>query len=170
MFWKLVCLWNRSGGPWSLTLGPQSRFWLKCWWIVDLYICQYGWQMVWYQLRIGFIKMSAGYSNSETFSDYHWVLIVFRLASSWSVLNLQIINLVMIDYWTIHQYLPPTMLIDRGCLNSTHHGLWTEGQGVTRCILFNPLTLRSDQHLISLQIITPESHIKVMRIKEMITN
>ena len=168
MFWKLVCLWNRSGGPWSLTRASVQilvEILMDCW-----SICQYGWQMVWNQLRIGFIKMSAGYSNSETFSDYHWVSIVFRLASSWSVLNLQIINLVMIDYWPIHQYLPPTMLIDRGCLNSTHHGLWTEGQGVTRYILFNPLTLRSDQHLISLQNITPESHIKVMRIKEMITN
>ena len=34
----------------------------------------------------------------------------------------------------------------------------------------NPLTLKTDQHLISPYNITPESHIKVMRIKEMITN
>ena len=33
-----------------------------------------------------------------------------------------------------------------------------------------PLTLRSDQHLISPYNITPESYIKVMRIKEMITS
>ena len=33
----------------------------------------------------------------------------------------------------------------------------------------NPLTAKSDQHLISPNNITPESHIKVMRIKEMIT-
>ena len=36
--------------------------------------------------------------------------------------------------------------------------------------LLNPLTLKSDQHLISPHIITPESHIKIMRTKEMITN
>ena len=35
--------------------------------------------------------------------------------------------------------------------------------------LLNPLTLKSDKHLISPFNITPESHIKVMRIKEMIT-
>ena len=34
----------------------------------------------------------------------------------------------------------------------------------------NPLTPRSDQHLISPYNITPESHIKVMRIKEVITS
>ena len=34
----------------------------------------------------------------------------------------------------------------------------------------NPLTLRSDVHLISPYNITPESNIKVKRIKEMITN
>ena len=34
----------------------------------------------------------------------------------------------------------------------------------------NPLTPKSDQHLISPYNITPESNIKVMRIKEMITN
>ena len=34
----------------------------------------------------------------------------------------------------------------------------------------NPLTLKSDQHLISPYKIIPESHIKVMRIKEMITS
>ena len=34
----------------------------------------------------------------------------------------------------------------------------------------NPLTPRSDQHLISPYNITPESHIKVMRIKEAITS
>ena len=34
----------------------------------------------------------------------------------------------------------------------------------------NPLTPESDQHLISPFNITPESHIKVMRIKEMIIN
>ena len=33
----------------------------------------------------------------------------------------------------------------------------------------NPLTLNSDQHLTSPYNIIPESHIKVMRIKEMIT-
>ena len=33
----------------------------------------------------------------------------------------------------------------------------------------NPLNPKSDQHLISPYNITPESHIKVMRIKEMIT-
>ena len=35
---------------------------------------------------------------------------------------------------------------------------------------FNPLNPKSDQHQISPNNITPESHIKVMRIKEMITN
>ena len=35
---------------------------------------------------------------------------------------------------------------------------------------FNPLNPWSDQHLISHYKITPESHIKVMRIKEMIIN
>ena len=34
----------------------------------------------------------------------------------------------------------------------------------------NPLTPKSDTHLISPYNCTPESHIKVMRIKEMITN
>ena len=34
----------------------------------------------------------------------------------------------------------------------------------------NPLTLKSDQHLISPYNITPESNMKVMRIKEMITS
>ena len=34
----------------------------------------------------------------------------------------------------------------------------------------NPLTPKSDHHLISPYNITPESHIKVMRIKEMITS
>ena len=34
----------------------------------------------------------------------------------------------------------------------------------------NPLTTKSDQHLISPYNITPESHIKVMRIKEAITS
>ena len=34
----------------------------------------------------------------------------------------------------------------------------------------NPLTPKSDQHLISPYNIAPESHIKVMRIREMITN
>ena len=36
-------------------------------------------------------------------------------------------------------------------------------------LAFNPFTLKSDKHLISPYNITPESHIKVMRIKEMIT-
>ena len=35
---------------------------------------------------------------------------------------------------------------------------------------FNPLTSKGDQHLISPHNITPESHIKVMRIKEAITS
>ena len=35
---------------------------------------------------------------------------------------------------------------------------------------FNPLTLKSDQHQISHYIISTESHITVIRIKEMITN
>ena len=34
----------------------------------------------------------------------------------------------------------------------------------------NPLTPKNDKHLISLNNITPESHIKVMRIEEMIPN
>ena len=34
----------------------------------------------------------------------------------------------------------------------------------------NPLTLKSDQHLITPYKIIPESHIRVMRIKEMITS
>ena len=34
----------------------------------------------------------------------------------------------------------------------------------------NPLTLKTDQHLISPYNISPESHIKVMKIKKMITN
>ena len=41
---------------------------------------------------------------------------------------------------------------------------------VTLVWLFNPLTLKSDQHLISPYNITPESRIKVMRINEMIIN
>ena len=36
--------------------------------------------------------------------------------------------------------------------------------------LFYPLTPNSDQHLISPYNNIPESHIKVMRVKEMITN
>ena len=36
--------------------------------------------------------------------------------------------------------------------------------------LLNPLTPKSDQHLISPYNITPESNIKVMRVKQMITN
>ena len=35
---------------------------------------------------------------------------------------------------------------------------------------FNPLTPKRNQHLISPNNITPESNIKVMKIKEMITN
>ena len=38
------------------------------------------------------------------------------------------------------------------------------------CNSLNPLIPESDQHLISPYNITPESNIKVMRIKEMITN
>ena len=34
----------------------------------------------------------------------------------------------------------------------------------------NPVTPMSDLHLISLYNITPESHVKVVRIKKMITN
>ena len=41
---------------------------------------------------------------------------------------------------------------------------------VTSVWLFNPLTLKNDQHLISPYNITPESNIKVMRIKEVIIN
>ena len=41
---------------------------------------------------------------------------------------------------------------------------------VTSIWLFNPLTLKSDQHLISPYNITSKSPIKVMRVKEMITN
>ena len=41
---------------------------------------------------------------------------------------------------------------------------------LTKTSLNHTLTLMSDQHLISPHNITPESHIKVMRIKEMITN
>ena len=41
---------------------------------------------------------------------------------------------------------------------------------VTSVWLSNPLTLKSDQHLISPYNITPESRIKVMRINEMIIN
>ena len=37
-------------------------------------------------------------------------------------------------------------------------------------VTINPLTPKIDQHLISLYQITPKSNIKVMRIKEMITN
>ena len=37
-------------------------------------------------------------------------------------------------------------------------------------MIINPLTLTSDWHVISPYNITPESHIKVMRIKGMITN
>ena len=37
-------------------------------------------------------------------------------------------------------------------------------------LTLNPLTFKSDQRLISPYNITPESHIKVMRIQEMITN
>ena len=46
-------------------------------------------------------------------------------------------------------------------------------QGETRyqsCVRFNPLTPKSDKHLISPSNITTESHINVMKIKEMITN
>ena len=35
---------------------------------------------------------------------------------------------------------------------------------------FNPLTPKSDQHLISPYNVIPESNIKVMKVKEMITN
>ena len=41
---------------------------------------------------------------------------------------------------------------------------------VEKPIFINPLTLVGNQHLISPYNITAESHIKVMRIKEMITN
>ena len=41
---------------------------------------------------------------------------------------------------------------------------------VTSVWLFNLLTLKNDQHLISPYNITPESNIKVMRIKEVIIN
>ena len=41
---------------------------------------------------------------------------------------------------------------------------------VTSVWLFNPLTLKSDQHLISPYNITPESYINVTRIKEMTIN
>ena len=40
---------------------------------------------------------------------------------------------------------------------------------VPHCTVLNPLNLKSDQHLISPFSITCESHIKVMRTKEMIT-
>ena len=45
-----------------------------------------------------------------------------------------------------------------------------EMQGEVDVELINPLTPKSDWHLISPYCITPESNIKVMRIKEMITN
>ena len=37
-------------------------------------------------------------------------------------------------------------------------------------LLFNPITPKSDWHLISPYNVSPDSHIKVTRIKEMITN
>ena len=42
--------------------------------------------------------------------------------------------------------------------------------GVINSASVNPLTPKSDKHLISPYNISPESHIKVMRIKEMTTN
>ena len=44
------------------------------------------------------------------------------------------------------------------------------GTSFKASVKFNPLTLKSDQQLISPYNMTPESSIKVMRIKEMITN
>ena len=37
-------------------------------------------------------------------------------------------------------------------------------------LFLNPLNTKSDLHLISPYNVTPESHVKVVRIKEMITN
>ena len=45
-----------------------------------------------------------------------------------------------------------------------------ETQGEVDVELINPLTPKSDWHLISPYCITPESNIKVRRIKELITN
>ena len=45
-----------------------------------------------------------------------------------------------------------------------------ETQGEVDVELINPLTPKSDWHLISPYCITPESNIKVGRIKELITN
>ena len=36
--------------------------------------------------------------------------------------------------------------------------------------VFNPLTLESDKQIISPYSITPQSHIKIMRVKKMITD
>ena len=44
------------------------------------------------------------------------------------------------------------------------------GTSFKASVKFNPLTLKSDQQLISPYNMTPESSIKVMRIEEMITN
>ena len=55
---------------------------------------------------------------------------------------------------------------------------YVQGKLVSSCInlclecymKLDPWTSKSDQHLVSPYDITPESHIKVMRIKEMITD
>ena len=47
---------------------------------------------------------------------------------------------------------------------------WKAIEPITTWKPLNPLTPKSDQYLNSPYNITPESHIKVMRIKEMVTN
>ena len=54
-----------------------------------------------------------------------------------------------------------------------HKSKKEKGGSITYCVELekevNPLNLKSDKHPISPYNITPESHIKVMRMKEMIT-
>ena len=57
-----------------------------------------------------------------------------------------------------------------GCRITVLKQRWEKEYSVNRHSHFNPSTPKSDHHLISPCIITPESHINVMRIKEMITN
>ena len=53
---------------------------------------------------------------------------------------------------------------------TSSQGAWEIKKDKKKPECFNPLTPKSDQHLISPHNITPELHIKVLRIKEMITN
>ena len=67
---------------------------------------------------------------------------------------------------TVLLLLSLTLLLIPYC----HHYYYLQSLTFSSLPSFNPLNPKSDKHLISPYNISPESHVKVMRIKEMITN